>query len=65
MAKVLANSVDPDQMLQNAASDKVCTVFQLPFKGFPDYNGLWPCSYLQNIQYGIETVAKTLCLQGV
>ena len=40
MTELYANSGDSDHTLQNAASDLVCTVCQLPFLGFPDYNGL-------------------------
>ena len=45
MAKLFANSGDPDQMPHSAASRMrrliwVCTVCHLPFYGSPDYNGL-------------------------
>ena len=41
MAKLFANSRDPDQTSRSVASDLwVCTVCQLPFYGSPDYNGL-------------------------
>ena len=40
MAKLFENSGDPDQMQHSAASDRVCTVCQLPFYGSPDYSGL-------------------------
>ena len=34
MAKLFSNSGDPDQMLQNVASNLGCTVCQLLFWGF-------------------------------
>ena len=40
MAKLFANSRDPDQMLHMQHLIWVCTVCQLPFYEFPDYNGL-------------------------
>ena len=40
MAKLFANSRDPDQTPSSAASDLVCTVCQVPFYGYLDYNGL-------------------------
>ena len=39
MAKLFANSGDPDQTPCSAASD-LGLLCQLPFHGFPDYNGL-------------------------
>ena len=40
MAKLFANSGDPDQTPRFAASDLVCIFCQLPFYGSPDYIGL-------------------------
>ena len=40
MAKLFANSGDPDQKPHSAASDLGCTVCQLAFYRSPDYNGL-------------------------
>ena len=44
MAKLFANSGDPDQMPRSACLIWVCTVCQVAFYGYPDYNGLktWP-----------------------
>ena len=45
MAKLFANSEDPDQMLRSAAYDLgLQSVCQIPFYGSPDYNGLACCS---------------------
>ena len=38
MAKLLANSGDPDRILRHLI--RICTVCQLPFYSSPDYNGL-------------------------
>ena len=40
MAKLFANSGDPDQMLHSAASDLGLPCLQITLLGFPDYNGL-------------------------
>ena len=40
MAKLFANSGDPDQTRVLRRLNWVCTVCQLPFYGSPDYNGL-------------------------
>ena len=49
MAKLFANSGDPDQTPRSAASDLVCTVCQSPFQGSSDYNGLKQLLHLQLI----------------
>ena len=46
MAKLSANSGDPDQMLCSVGLIWVCTVCQLRFYGSPNHNGLTP-----NMQY--------------
>ena len=40
MAKLFANSRDPDQMLHSAASDLGLHCLPFPFYGSPDYNDL-------------------------
>ena len=41
MAKLFANSGDSDQTPHSVASDLGLHVCQLPFKGSPDYSGLY------------------------
>ena len=41
MAKLLANSGDPDQMSHSAASDLGLHCLPVTLLGPPDYNGLW------------------------
>ena len=41
MAKLLADSGDPDQTLHPVASDLGLHYLQLPFYGSPDYNGIY------------------------
>ena len=62
MAKLFANSGDPDQTPYSAASDLVCTVCQLPFYGSPGYNGLHAnYTLLQELQAELTNERERRC----
>ena len=60
MAKLSANSGDPDQMPHSVTSD---LGLQLPFLGSPDYNGLTKqCSY--SFYFSMKTYVVDAAWQG-